>query len=217
MTYPAEMNFSRRQLIGAVFLVAVLVIVVSACSRDGRDMSTPKSDQTQSIAIATTIAPPLETTVPPLETTPSSGFTLTGLWVEGGAIDVKYTCMGESISPPMQLSGVPAGTVTLGFVLTDQDANGIVHWAAANISAADTNIVEGALPSGAIQATTAQGNIGYWAPCPPAGQTHHYVMTAYAIAQQLEFSDGVDAATLQAAFDAGALAFAESGFTAQTP
>ncbi|MHB1090554.1 MAG: YbhB/YbcL family Raf kinase inhibitor-like protein [Ilumatobacteraceae bacterium] len=208
------MNFSRRRPIGAVSLVAVLAIVASACSRDGRDMSTPNSDQTQSIAIATTIASTIDST---LETTPSPSFALTGLWAEGGAIPTKYTCSGDSISPPLQFSGVPAGTVTLGLVLTDEDANGVIHWAVANIPVTDTNIPEGALPSGAIQATTTQGSIGYWAPCPPAGQTHHYVITAYAVAQQLEFADGVDAATLQAAFDIGALDIAETSFVSQTP
>lgn len=208
------MSISRRRPIGVVSLVAILVLVASACSRDGRKMSEPNSDQFQSIAIATTIA---ATIAPAPETAPNSNFALAGQWTDGGAISPKYTCAGDSISPPLQFSGVPAGTVTLGLVLTDQDANGIVHWAVANIPAVSTNIAEGVLPNGAIQATTAQGSIGYWAPCPPSGQTHRYLMTAYAIAQQLEFADGVDAATLQAAFQAGALTVAETGFIVQTP
>ena len=204
------MNFSPRKKIGAITLVVVFAILVARCSADGRNMSAPGPDQDQSIAIPTTIASTIEAPI-------SSTFGITGLWVEGQAISAKYTCAGESISPPLQFSGVPAGTVTLGLVLTDQDANGVVHWAVANIPVSDTNIAEGAPPSGAIEATAANGTIGYWAPCPPAGQTHHYVMTAYAVAQQLEFADGVDASTLQAAFDAGALAFAESVFITQTP
>lgn len=214
MTYPSEMNFSQRRPIGAVSFVAVLAIVASSCSRDGRDMSTPNSDQTQSIAIATTVASTIETTI---ETTPSPSFALTGLWVEGKAISAKYTCKGDSISPPILFTDVPAGTVTLGLVLADQDANGVIHWAVANIQAADTSLTQGALPSGAIQAMTAQGSIGYWAPCPPAGQTHRYVMTAYAVPQQLELADGVDATTLQAALEAAALDIAESEFIAETP
>lgn len=204
------MNYSRRQIIGAISLVAVFVILVAKCSPDGRDMSAPNADQDQSIAIPTTIATTIETTA-------SANFSLTGLWVEGEAIASKYTCQGEFISPPLQFSGVPAGTVTLGLVLIDQDANGVIHWAVANIPAAETSIDEGALPDGAIQATTTQGIVGYWAPCPPSGQTHRYVMTAYAIAQQLEFADGVDALTLQDAFEAGALAVAENSFVSETP
>ncbi len=210
MTYPSEMNFSRRQIVGAISLVVVFLILVAKCSPDGRTMSAPSPEQDQSIAIPTTIAPTIETPA-------GSRFKLTGLWVEGEEISVKYTCKGESISPPMQFSGVPAGTVTLGLVVTDQDANGVIHWAVANIPVTETNIAEGSVPNGAVQATTAQGTIGYWAPCPPAGQTHHYVVTAYAIAQQLEFADGVDAVTLQTALDAAALSVAETTFLGQTP
>lgn len=210
MTYPFEMNFSPRQKIGALALVVVFMILVARCSADGRVMSDPKSEQNQSIAVPTTIASTVE-----IPTT--TVFGITGLWVEGQPISAKYTCHGESISPPLQFSGVPAGTVTLGFVLTNQDDNGAILWAVGNIPISGTNFVEGALPDGAIEATNSDGKIGYSAPCPPAGATHHYVMSAYAIAQQLEFADGVDAATLQAAFDAGALAFAESAFTAETP
>lgn len=209
MTYPSEMNFSQRQKVGAIALVVVLAILIAKCSPDGRDMSAPSPDQDQSIAIPTTIGP--------IETSPSSGFALTGLWVEGKAISAKYTCKGDSISPPILFTGVPAGTVTLGLVLADQDANGVIHWAVANIQAADTSMIEGVLPSGAIQAMTAQGRIGYWAPCPPTGQAHRYVMTAYAVPQQLELADGVDATTLQAALEAAALDIAESEFIAETP
>jgi hypothetical protein len=210
MTYPSEMNFSPRKKIGAIALVVVFAILVARCSADGRNMSAPSPAQDQTIAVPTTIASTVEAPT-------SSIFGITGLWVEGQAISAKYTCAGESISPPLQFSGIPAGTVTLGFVLTNQDDNGAIQWAVANIPVSNSNFVEGALPSGAIAATTTDGTVGYSAPCPPAGQTNHYVMTAYAIAQQLEFSSGVDAATLQAAFDAGALAFAESAFIAETP
>lgn len=210
MTYPFEMNFSPRKKIGAVVLVVILVILIARCSADGRSMSTPKPEQDQTIAVPTTIASTVEAP-------PSANFGITGLWVEGQAISAKYTCAGESISPPLQFSGIPAGTVTLGFVLTNQDENGAIQWAVANIPVSETNFVEGTLPNGAIEATVTDGTIGYSAPCPPPGETNHYLMTAYAVAQQLELAGGVDAVTLQAALDAGSLAVAESAFTAETP
>ncbi len=210
MTYPSEMNFSPRKKVGAIVLVVILVILIARCSPDGRKMNSPSPAQDQTIAVQTTIASTVEAPT-------SATFTITGLWVEGQAISAKYTCTGESVSPPLQFSGIPAGTVTLGFVLTNEDENGTIQWAVANIPVSDTNFVEGTLPSGAIEATNANGTIGYSAPCPPVGKSNRYVMTAYAIAQQLEFANGVDATTLQEAFDAGALAFAESAFIAQTP
>lgn len=210
MTYPSEMNFSRRKKIGAIALAVILAMLIARCSPDGRKMSSPNPAQDQTIAVPTTIAATIEA---PTSTT----FSITGLWVEGQAISAKYTCAGESVSPPLQFSGIPAGTVTLGFVLTNEDEDGAIQWAVANIPVSATNFVEGALPSGAIEATNADGTVGYSAPCPPAGKTNRYVMTAYAVAQQLEFANGVDATTLQEAFEAGALASAESAFIAETP
>lgn len=210
MSYHLEMSNSRRRHIGAVSLVSVMAFFMAACSADGRDMRSPSADQTQSIETATTITPTDDAP-------PSAVFAITGPWVSGGAIDTKYTCTGGSISPPLQFSGIPAGTVTLGLVLTDQDANDTVHWATANINTTDANIGEGTVPGGAIQAITAQGTLGYWAPCPPAGQTHNYLLTAYAVSQQLEFADGVDTATLHTALEAAALSVAETSFVVQTP
>lgn len=210
MTYPSEMNSSRRKKIGAITLVVVLAILIAGCSPDGRNMSSPSPAQDQTIAVQTTIAATVDAPT-------SATFEITGLWVEGQAISAKYTCVGESISPPLQFSGIPAGTVTLGFVLTNEDENGAIQWAVGNIPVSDTNFVEGTLPSGAIEATNADGSVGFSAPCPPAGKTNRYVMTAYAIAQQLEFANGVDATTLQEALDASALASAESAFIAETP
>lgn len=204
------MNFSPRKRIGAIVLVVILVILIARCSEDGRSMSTPDPGQDQTIAVPTT-------TASTVEAPPSADFGVTGLWVEGQAISEKYTCTGESISPPLQFSGIPAGTVTLGFVLTNQDEVGDILWAVANIPVTETNFVEGTLPNGAIEATATDGTIGYSAPCPPSGQASNYLMTAYAVAQQLELAGGVEAITMQAALDAGALAVAESAFTAQTP
>lgn len=200
-------KYSRRQLFGAIAIVPLLALLVATCKPDGREMQQPSADQNQSIAIATT--------VPPFQPAPAgAALTLTGPWAEGETIDVRYTCKAESISPPLQFANLPTGTVTLGLVLTDLDANNVVHWAMANISPADSSLTEGVAPSGAVQALTAQGTIGYWAPCPPAGKTHRYVLTGYAISQQLEFADGVEAATLVSALEASSLSVVEITFVA---
>ncbi len=202
-------KFSRRPLFSAVAVIALLALLVATRSPDGREMQLPSADQNESIAIATT-APAF---VAALAGTP---MTLTGPWAHGAAIDARYTCKAESVSPPLQFANLPEGTVTLGLVLTDIDANNVVRWAMANISQSDANIPEGATPNGAIQALTAQGTNGYWAPCPPAGKTHTYKLTGYAISQQLEFADGVDAAILVSALEASSLSVAETTFTAKS-
>ena len=203
-------RFSRRQQINMfarLVLLAVLAFLAVNVSPDGRAMQQPRSDQNQSIAIATTA---------PEFVAPQAGasMTLTTPWSDGSAIDARYTCKAESVSPPLQFSNLPEGAVTLALVLTDIDARNVVHWAMANISPADANISEGVTPNGAIQALTAQGTNGYWAPCPPAGTTHNFKLTGYAISQQLEFADGIDPATLVSALEASSLSVVETTFTA---
>ena len=203
-------KFLRRQLISAIAVVAVVALLAATRSPDGREMQQPSADQNQSIAITTT--------APEFVAAPASTpMTLTTPWAEGAAIDARYTCKAESVSPPLLFTNLPEGTVTLGLVLTDIDANNVVHWAMANISPLDASILEGITPNGAIQALTAQGTNGYWAPCPPAGKTHNYKLTGYAISQQLEFADGIDAATLVSALDASSLSVVETTFTAKSP
>ena len=53
-------------------MLVALSALVTACSRDGRDMSAPSPDQTQSIAIVTTVAE-----------TVGTGFSITTPWADG--------------------------------------------------------------------------------------------------------------------------------------
>ena len=76
--------------------VIALCALVSACSRDGRTMQSPSPDQTQSIAIVTTVAEAVGST---------TGFSITTPWADGGAIDAIFTCTGGGVSP----SGTGAG------------------------------------------------------------------------------------------------------------
>jgi len=48
----------------------------------------------------------------------------------GQKIPTKYTCEGADISPPLQWSGVPAGTKGLALICDDPDAPAgtWVHW-----------------------------------------------------------------------------------------
>ena len=205
-------KFSRRQSFSVIGVVAVLAVLAATGTPDGRELKQPKADQNQSIAIPTTV---IATTTAAFVAAPAgTTMSLTTPWTDGSAIDARYTCKAESVSPPLQFTNLPAGTVTLAIVLTDLDANSVVRWAVANISPADANISEGVTPNGAIQALTAQGTNGYWAPCPPAGKTHTYRLTGYAISQQLEFADGVDADTLVDALEASSLVVVETTFTA---
>lgn len=97
-------------------------------------------------------------------------------------IPVKYTCDGENISPPLKISGVPAGAKSLLLIMDDPDspAGTWVHWTAWNLKPRDQLIEENALPAGSTEGLTSFGNNGYGGPCPPSG-THRYFFKIYAL------------------------------------
>lgn len=101
----------------------------------------------------------------------------------GEGIPVRYTCMGENISMPLHISGVPENTKSLALIFDDPDASrgAYVHWVMFNIP---PNIRE--LPRNCeneLGFDIDQVKIAhpYWGPCPPIGMTHHYSLRLYAL------------------------------------
>ncbi|MEY2967008.1 MAG: hypothetical protein RLY50_1058 [Actinomycetota bacterium] len=181
-------------------MLAVALVTTSCASDDGRTLRPPRADQGETVAVATTPAP--------------QEFSVTGPWSEGAAIDVRYTCDGENISPPLSWTPGPSGTVTYALVVDDLDAPEARHWVVANIDAANLSLGEGSLPAGAVTAQLDDDSTGYSGPCPPDGETHDYVLTVFAVSQVLEAQDGDDPATLRAAIEAATVAETSTQFTA---
>ena len=178
------------------------VIMLSACSRDGRDMQEPSANQQESIAVTITAGAVM---------TPVGGFALTPPWAEGAQLDARFTC-AAGISPSLTFQNVATDVVTLALSIVDETANNAVQWIVANIQPTQTDVAEGAVPTGAIEATNALGTIGFGAPCPPAGETHTYRLTGYGLSQQVELENGVDSATLLQAIELAALDTQSSSF-----
>ena len=189
---------------GKVAIVGMSVLLLASCSRDGREMKPPTADQTETIAIATTIA---ETVAPVQE------LTIAVPWEEGQPIDALFTCDGSKLSPSFDIAGLPEGTVTWGLSIVDQTAANAVHWVAANIDPAINHVDAGVVPAGAVQSLNRLQKVGYAAPCPKAGEPHPYVLTVYAVSQQLEVSDGMDAETMLTSLEAGSLGITSTTFT----
>jgi Raf kinase inhibitor-like YbhB/YbcL family protein len=189
---------------GTVAIVGLSALLLASCSRDGREMKPPTADQTETIAIATTIA---ETVAPVQE------LTIAVPWEEGAPIDALFTCDGSKLSPSFDIAGLPEGTVTWGLSIVDQTAANAVHWVAANIDPAINHVDAGVVPAGAVQSLNRIQKVGYAAPCPKAGELHTYVLTVYAVSQQLEVSDGMDAETMLTSLEAGSLGITSSSFT----
>jgi len=196
-------RFSGK-IIGKVAIVGLSALLLASCSRDGREMKPPTADQTETIAIATTIAESI---------TSVQELTIAAPWEDGEQIDAQFTCDGSKLSPSFDIAGLPDGTVTWGLSIVDQMALDAVHWALANVDPTINHVDAGAVPAGAVQSLNRLQKVGYAAPCPKAGEPHTYVLTVYAVSQQLEVSDGMDAETMLTSLEAGSLGITSITFT----
>ncbi len=104
-----------------------------------------------------------------------------------GDIPEKYTIDGQNVSPPLQISGVPANAQSLVLVVQDIDSpiGLFTHWLVWNIPATTTQIEEGRLPPGVEQGMNGFGNVGYAGPCPPSGR-HRYRFRIFALDSVLD-------------------------------
>lgn len=205
-------------------LVASLIVVtvaLAACSTDdGREMKPPSGAQVAS-AQTTTTAVDATTTVAAdgaLDTTVDGGaavvLTLSAPWADGETIPDQFRCAGVESSPEISWSGVPAGAKSLALVLIDEDAPDYVHWVVANIDPSTTALLAGSVDPNAVQAKNSAGEVGYAGPCPPAGETHEYSLSLYALDQVLEVQNGDDGAAMQDAIYGAAIEAAAVTFSA---
>ena len=196
-------RFSKK-LFGAAVIVGMSTLLLASCSRDGREMQAPTADQTETIAVATTIA---ESVAPVQE------LSIAAPWIEGSEIDPLFTCEGSKLSPSFDIAGLPEGTVTWGLSIVDQTAGNAAHWVAANIDPAITSVDAGVVPTGAVQSLNRVNKVGYAAPCPKVGEPHTYLLTLYAVSQQLEVTDGMDSETMLTSLEAGSIGITSTVFT----
>ena len=101
---------------------------------------------------------------------------------------VAKDCGGENISPDLHWSGTPKGTRSFALVVHDPDAprpGGFYHW-----------VIQSIAPQvSAIEAGTTKYR-GYYGPCPPPGNVHHYHFTLYALDEAIESREALDAPRL---------------------
>jgi len=140
----------------------------------------------------------------------------------GDEIPSKYTCEGENVNPPLEISGVPGEARSLALTLFDPDIPrefkdkmnipGWDHWQVWNINPETKIIEENYVPSNAIQGKQTGGDLGYTGPCPPKDKEppkHRYVFTVYALDSELELSEGATRTELEKAMEGHVLEKAE--------
>src|SRR5262249_58159970 len=78
-------------------------------------------------------------------------FTLSSpAFADNAAIPRRFMCQGDSVSPELDWSGVPAGTTTLALLVVDPDApidNGFTHWVLTDIDPAARQLAQGTTPA----------------------------------------------------------------------
>lgn len=101
-------------------------------------------------------------------------------------IPARFTCDGENLSPPLQISNSPAGVKSFTLIADDPDAPGGTwdHWIVFDISPETRVIREGQEPAG-VSGRNSWGREGYGGPCPPSG-IHRYFFKLYALDEELD-------------------------------
>lgn len=132
-----------------------------------------------------------------------------------GKIPAKYTCDGESLSPPLRWADPPEGTKSFALISDDPDApvGTWVHWVLYDIPGNVGELQEGTktetLPGGTKPGTTDFKKMEYGGPCPPPGPAHRYFFKLYALDSPLDLGPGATKADFLVAAHGHILAEAE--------
>lgn len=136
---------------------------------------------------------------------------------DGGNIPPKYTCDGENINPPLEITGIPKSSKSLVLIIDDPDIPDFVkrsrgievfdHWVVFNIPPTVGKIEEGAEPKG-VKGVNSSGQNKYTGPCPP-DREHRYFFKIYALDLKLDLLEGSSKKEVEKAMDGHIIASGE--------
>jgi len=126
-------------------------------------------------------------------------FTMTMSFPDGAQLPLKNSALGAMLSPEVDWTNVPKGTVSFVLSMDDNDfsrnhtTEGMLHWFVWNIPVTATGLPEGVpmgqLSNGAYQ-ISASGQM-YRAPAGP-GRQYHYIFWLLALDTTLDVQPGAD-------------------------
>ncbi|MEO7428971.1 MAG: YbhB/YbcL family Raf kinase inhibitor-like protein [Acidimicrobiales bacterium] len=193
-------------------IVAVLAAgasLVACSSSDGRSLPAPNPRNTTTSVSSPVVGQPSD------GDTAAAGFALTSTaFIDGAVIPARYTCAGESVSPPLSWTSAPPAAA-LAIVVRDRNAVGFVHWVVTGIDPTVQGVGDGGIPEGAVEGANSNGTIGWTPPCPPAGSgTHTYDVVLHALAQPVTLDPGLAAGEAARRIEAASSAQARLSGTA---
>jgi len=128
---------------------------------------------------------------------------------DGQSIPARFTCDGPNVNPPLDIVGLPEGTVTLTIIMDDPDApvGTWDHWVEYDIEAGSGEFT---IPAAAgqigIEGLNSWNLPGYGGPCPPEGEEHRYFFTVYALNDHLDLPPEIDSAGVRTVMEGKVIA-----------
>jgi hypothetical protein len=131
-----------------------------------------------------------------------------------GMIDLRHTCDGEDVNPPLTFSDVPTGAKSLALIMEDPDVPTSIrsdgmwdHWVVWNILPTVSSIAAASTPPGVVGKNTGS-ELGYQGPCPP-DREHRYFFKLFALDVMLDLHEGASKQELEQAIQGHIIAQAE--------
>ena len=187
--------------------VFIAIVLIGLISRPTKDTIIPPqvAEPDGGIQAEEAALPPDEISAVPgeLYNETMSEFSITSsAFADNESIPPEYTADGRNVNPPLTVSAIPDGTVSLALIMDDPDAPAGTwdHWIVWNIPPATVEIAAGSVPAGAVQGANGWGRSDYGGPSPPSG-THRYFFKLFALALTLDLKPGANKAALESAME----------------
>jgi len=197
----------RATLWIAIAGILIAIVFIALISRPTRDTIIPPqvAEPEGGIQAEEATLPPGEVPALPggLHNETMTEFSITSsAFADNGSIPPEYTADGRNVNPPLTISGIPDGTLSLALIMDDPDAPRGTwdHWIVWNIPPATSEIAAGSVPPGAVQGANGWGRSDYGGPSPPSG-THRYFFKLYALDTILELEPGANKAAVERAME----------------